>query len=157
MLEEFGDFWTLPGDLRCITTNGTLRNNGNAIMGKGVALQARKRYPDIEVRLGILLRYYGNHVFNLGDGLISFPTKNHWKDNSDIKLIARSAQELVFLIKNLDKNIPSRRVLMPRPGCGSGNLLWPDVKRVIQKILTDDRYIIISNIKNEMMIIDNQK
>lgn len=100
MLEEYGNFWDIKADARCITTNGALRKNGNAIMGKGIALDARRRYPDLEIILGRLLREYGNHVFKLGNGLISFPTKRHWKEDSDIELIKRSAQELVFLLKD---------------------------------------------------------
>jgi hypothetical protein len=138
MLEECGDFWTIPADLRCITTNGALRRNGNAIMGKGVALETRKRYHDIEAILGSFINKYGNHVFCLGYNLISFPTKYHWKQDSDIELIKRSAQELVTLLKNN----PARRVLLTRPGCGSGNLKWSEIKIVIQDILADNKFII---------------
>ncbi len=139
MLEECGDFWIVPADLRCITTNGALRRNGNAIMGKGVALEARRRYHDIEPILGSFINRYGNHVFSLGYCLISFPTKYHWKQDSDIQLIKRSAQELVLLLKDN----PAKRVLLTRPGCGNGNLKWHDVKTVIEDVLVDDKFIIV--------------
>ncbi len=138
MLEECGDFWILPADLRCITTNGALRINGNAVMGKGVALEARKRYHEIEAILGTYIKKYGNHVFYLGYNMISFPTKVHWKLNSDINLIKRSANELVVLLENN----PAKRVLLTRPGCGNGNLEWSDVKVAIQDILSDNKFII---------------
>jgi hypothetical protein len=143
MLEEFGDFWTIPADLRCITTNGALRRNGDAIMGKGIALEARKksrnRQENIETILGSLITKYGNHVFLLGNNMISFPTKNHWKQDSDVQLIKRSAQELVALLKNN----PARRVLLTRPGCGNGNLKWSEVKFVIQDILVDNKFVVV--------------
>jgi hypothetical protein len=138
MIEECGDFWTIPADLRCITTNGALRRNGNAIMGKGIALEARNRYHDLEAILGSFINRYGNHVFLLGYNLISFPTKYHWKQDSDIGLIKRSAQELVSLLKENKAG----RVLLTRPGCGSGNLKWPDVKVVIQDILSDNKFVV---------------
>lgn len=141
MLEEFGDLWLLPADFRVITTNGALRINGKAIMGKGVALEARKRYHDIEAILGSLIKKYGNHVFHLGYNLISFPTKIHWKCDADIQLIKRSAQELVTLLKDN----PAKRVLLTRPGCGNGNLQWSDVKIVVQDIFTDNKFIIVYN------------
>lgn len=141
MLEEFGDFWHIRGDLFCVTTNGATRISGDAVMGKGVALQARRKYPDIEIELGKLIRLYGNHVFHLGHRIISFPTKHHWRQDSDIKLIKRSATELVMLLENN----PVRRVLLTRPGCGNGNLKWDDVKPAIQDILGDDKFIIIYN------------
>jgi hypothetical protein len=132
MLEEFGDFWTVQGDARCVTTNGTLRANGNAIMGKGMALQAKQRYPKLEYTLGKLIQKYGNHTFKLGNGLISFPTKRHWREDSDIELIKRSAQELVSILKD----DPAKRVLLTRPGCGNGNLDWEDVRPILQTILS---------------------
>lgn len=146
MIEEFGDFWTIQGDLRCITTNGALRANGNAVMGKGIALQAKQRYPKIEATLGRLTNRYGNHVHYIGHGLISFPTKYHWTDStSDIGLIKRSATELVALTKgDLPINKANRRILLTRPGCGSGNLQWPDVKPIIQTILGSDEFIIVN-------------
>ena len=139
MLEECGDFWLVPADLRCITTNGALRRNGNAVMGKGIAMEARKRYHDIEAILGSLINKYGNHVFLLGYNTISFPTKYHWKHDSDIQLIKRSAQELVKLLEDN----PAKRVLLTRPGCGNGNLKWSEVKTVIQDILVDNKFIIV--------------
>lgn len=158
MLEEFGDFWTIQGDARCITTNGVLRENGNAIMGKGIALQAKQRYPNIEFTLGRLIQKYGNHVFYLGNGLISFPTKYDWKDEkSDIGLIKRSAMELVSLFKGdvPIKNKSNRRILLTRPGCGSGNLNWTDIRPVLQTILDSNEFIVVNDYddSNEYKII----
>lgn len=148
MLEEFGDFWAIQGDARCITTNGTLRTNGDAIMGKGIALQAKQRYHRVETTLGRLIQKYGNHVFFIGHGLISFPTKHDWRDyKSDIGLIKRSAIELVSLFKGdiPIKNKANRRILLTRPGCGSGNLDWKEVKPVLQAILSSDEFIVIND------------
>lgn len=148
MLEEFGDFWTVQGDARCITTNGRLRENGNAIMGKGIALQARQRFPMIEFTLGRLIQKYGNHTFYLGYGLISFPTKHNWRDDkSDIELIKRSAIELVSLFKGdvPIRNKSNRRILLTRPGCGSGNLNWSDVRPILQIILNSNEFIVIND------------
>lgn len=147
MLEECGDFWDVDADARCITTNGALRRNGNAIMGKGIAFQAREKYKarnyNLETVLGKMIRSYGNHVFYLGNNLFSFPTKHHWRENSDIKLIERSSHEIINLLKDLDSS-EWKRILLTRPGCGNGGLEWNDVKSVIQNIL-DDRFIIVDN------------
>jgi len=139
MLELQSDFWRTEADYRCITTNGDLRINKRAIMGAGVALQARSRYPELEVTLGKLLIERGNHVHLLGHNLISFPTKVHWNLNSDLDLIMRSARELVDLVNTLPD---ARQVLMTRPGCGMGRLSWPVVKQSIAPIL-DDRFIVV--------------
>jgi hypothetical protein len=148
MIEEFGNFWEVQGDARCITTNGALRTNGDAVMGKGIALQAKERYPRIEATLGRLIQKYGNHVYYLGHGLISFPTKHHWMDEkSDINLIKRSAVELVALLRG-DVPIKSkfnRRILLTRPGCGNGNLEWRNVRPMVQAILSSNEFIIVHN------------
>ncbi len=147
MLEEFGDFWEIQGDARCITTNGALRANGNAIMGKGIALQAKQRYPKLEFTLGRLIQKYGNYVFYLGYGLISFPTKHDWRDHkSDIGLIKRSAMELVSLFKGdvPIKSNANRRILLTRPGCGSGNLNWADIRPILQTILNSNEFVVIN-------------
>ena len=147
MLEEFGDFWTIQGDARCITTNGALTSNGDAVMGKGIALQAKQRYSRIEITLGRLIQKYGNHVFYLGYGLVSFPTKHHWRDyKSDIGLIKISAMELVSLFKGdiPIKNKSDRRILLTRPGCGNGNLNWAEIRPILQTILNSDEFIVIN-------------
>ena len=60
MLEEKGNLWELDGDARCITTNGTIKNDGRAVMGRGVALQAATLYPTLSLELGQFLNDYGN-------------------------------------------------------------------------------------------------
>jgi hypothetical protein len=117
-------------------------------MGKGIALQAKLRYPRIETTLGRLIQKYGNRVFYLGYGLISFPTKHDWRDDkSDIDLIKRSAMELVSLFKGdvPIKNKSNRRILLTRPGCGSGNLNWTDVRPILQTILSSNEFIVIND------------
>ena len=39
MKEITGDLWTIKADARVIPTNGTVRRDGAAVMGRGVALQ----------------------------------------------------------------------------------------------------------------------
>lgn len=146
MLEQTGDLWTLHAGARCITTNGMVRRDGQAVMGAGVALAAKQRYPDLPTILAKSLRRHGNHVAYLGyrDGahLYSFPTKHDWRDPSDIDLIRRSAEELRDLVlPDLERLQP---VLLPRPGCGNGQLAWHDVKAEIEGILVEDAFVIVS-------------
>lgn len=142
MIEIEGDFWRTETDLRCITTNGAIRANGNAIMGAGIALQARDRYPDVEHRLGLLIQSYGNHVHYIEHNLVSFPTKFHWKSKGDLNLIKRSASELVELLSHSTFK-HCKRILLTRPGCGNGGLDWAQVKPAIAPLL-DSRFIIVT-------------
>jgi len=151
MKEITGNIWEQKCDWLCITTNGIVKNSGNsylngeAVMGAGIAKQAKERYPDLPLKLGKKIKEKGNVVSCLGkrDGkwIISFPTKNDWKDKSSIELIKQSASQL----KNyFDKQEVKPVVIIPRPGCANGGLNWEDVKKEIENILVDDNFLIIS-------------
>jgi len=145
MLEERGDFWSVPATYRCVTTNGVVRRDGRAVMGRGTALEAVRRNPSIDLPrvLGDLLRSRGNHVHLLSPtNLVSFPTKHSWRECSDLALIRQSALELARLVAELRLG-PDARVVLPRPGCMSGGLRWEDVRPVIAPILSDKRFVVI--------------
>jgi hypothetical protein len=140
-----GDLWKLAttGTV-CITTNGFVKRDGSAVMGRGCARQARDRYPGIDRVLGESLRHDGNHTHVLmQDGsltIVSFPVKHYWHQPADPQLIARSAHELVELLDDHDLPQPC---LLPRPGCGNGQLSWTDVEPLLADIL-DDRVSIVT-------------
>ncbi len=141
MKEAQGNIWEMPCKFRVITTNGQIRQSGRLVMGRGIALQARERYPGIDYMLGKLVADGGNHVYVLPEkGIVSFPTKWDWRRHSNIELIERSARELSYLLRDLLS--PGDNVLMPPPGCGNGGLIWKDVKPVIAPLL-DDHYVIV--------------
>lgn len=149
MIEVHGDIFEMfesgEYDAICITTNGIIGSNGLAVMGAGVALEAKKRFNGIDTKLATCLEHIGNHVHVLGrvksgGRIISFPTKIHWRDNSNIKLIKRSAEELMRIVNDREYN----KVLITRVGCGNGGLSWSYVKEQISKII-DDRIIIVDN------------
>lgn len=136
-----GDIWNIPSDYKVVTTNGIVMKDRRLVMGKGIAREARDKYPYLDLYLGKLVLQNGNHVHVVyygKEGIISFPTKKHWKDNSDIDLIKRSCLEMKEVLKE-EKNIT---VLMPPPGCGNGGLNWEDVGKVIEPLL-DDRFIVV--------------
>jgi len=135
-------------------------------MGAGCALRAKVLWPGIQLTLGKAIRDSGNHVHlltevapNIADegytlqlpnwGLypphpvpyhvVSFPTKNHWKENSDLALIKQSAAELLGLATKQGWT----SVVVPRPGCGLGNLDWDRTVRPLLVSLWDDRFFVI--------------
>lgn len=145
MREIAGDLWVLPGDARCITTNGTRKKGDRGVMGRGVAKQARDRYLGLERRLGRHLLRWGNHVGVLIDAgedalmpLVAFPVKHEWHQAADIELIKQSCLELVVLADVRGWGT----VLLPRPGCGNGHLRWANVEVVLRPRL-DDRFVVV--------------
>src|SRR5688572_10254267 len=100
MREEFGDIWEMgerPNSVVCITTSGALNTRGECVMGKGIARQARDRFPGLAKELGDEIRAEGNHVHWLSEDLLSFPTKHVWWQPSGLGLIHQSAWELKLI------------------------------------------------------------
>lgn len=129
-------------DAVCVTTNGMVKRSGYAVMGKGIALECDNRYH-VSYKLAQHLKRHGNRPCDLGQydssqfHLVSFPTKNDWRNKSDIKLIKQSAE---FLKDICDKQ-GIQTCYLPPLGCGG--LDWEkDVKPVVENIL-DDRFVIV--------------
>lgn len=150
MREVTGNLWTYPADVRVITTNGTVKKNGECVMGRGCALEAKKRWPDFPVYLGKQIQVCGNVVLACGywpndnARIYTFPVKHQWMEKADVALIRKSAIDLVQQIdqmNRMDQNLVT--IVMPRPGCGNGGLRWEDVKPVLEPIL-DDRFHVIT-------------
>ncbi|MHB8708416.1 MAG: macro domain-containing protein [Desulfuromonadales bacterium] len=141
MREVACNLWELHenGAIVCITTNGAVSRRGRAQLLRGCARQAAERFPDLASRLGALIASEGNHVHDLGDGLVSFPVEETPYDNPDSDIIRRSAMELVKLADRRHW----REIILPRPGCGSGGLDWKDVRPRIEPLL-DDRFVVIT-------------
>jgi len=135
MLDIKADLWSTPATGICITTNGYVKPNGRAVMGRGCALEAKQRIPDIDKTLGHVIKMFGNHVHPLrvieNKVIYSFPVKHNWWEKADIELIKRSCLEL----KQFADGPGHKLVLLPRPGCGNGHLRWEDVKPEIEKLL----------------------
>ena len=135
------DLWKCDGTL-CITTNGTVKRNGCAVMGAGVAKQAAERIPGIDAFLGKKLTQRGNKVSRIAgvdlpvrydQNVLSFPVKHHWRERADIDLIAKSAEELRNLFEFGFVGLEG--VFLPKPGCANGGLDWNDVEPVLEQFL----------------------
>lgn len=138
-----GNLWDYhkKGDWVAVTTNGMVKANGECVMGRGTALQAARKYPSLPLRLGRSINAFGNHVMHFPDlRLFSFPVKHNWWESADLKLILRSAHELVDVVnKSLAE---TAAIYMPRPGCGNGQLKWVDVYPTLQGVL-NHRFTIV--------------
>ena len=141
MVEQFGDAWELSkGNILCITTNGHVKKSGEAVMGRGIASQAKERFPALPAYLGDNLLRLGNHVYWLGKWgkwfLISFPTKHNWWEKSDPELIKKSIKELQEILID-----PRYQIFLPKPGCSNGGLDWKNVKPLVECL--SDQYTIV--------------
>jgi len=142
MHELYGDLWRehAGGAVVAITTSGMLTRAGAAVLLRGCAMQARQRFPGLPKVLGALIRQHGNHVYDLGRRIVSFPIEEDPFQIADPRLIERSCRELVDLAdyKNWTK------IVVPRPGCGGGGLAWSEVRSVLARHF-DGRFYVITD------------
>ena len=134
---------TTPEIALCVTTNGVVKANGRAVMGAGMAKAFTLVYPQLPVVLGQKLVHSGNQVHylltvNNTIHILSFPTKHHWRDFSDLSLILNSAKTLAEIA---DLKLYCTFVVT-RPGCGLGGLSWLVVRDAISPILPNNCWVI---------------
>jgi hypothetical protein len=145
--EITGNLWDFydQGHWVVITTNGMVKKDGTAVMGRGVARDAAQRFPELPAHLGAAIKQWGNKVsiFMKPPRIISFPVKHHWRDQADPELILESAQYLSqALSRHVEPSIFKPPVYMVRPGCGNGGLEWSMIRPMLVPIL-DDRFIVV--------------
>lgn len=142
MRELVGDLWKAhaAGAVVAITTGGAVsRQGGRCAMPRGCAFDAARRFPALPEILGALINAGGNHVYDLGSHIVSFPVEATPWERPDPVLIEQSCRELVALAEIHGW----QEVVVPRPGCGSGGLRWPDVRPILQRYF-DERFVVIS-------------
>jgi O-acetyl-ADP-ribose deacetylase (regulator of RNase III) len=108
------------------------------VMGRGIALQFRKAFPENykaykavcergELRPGKLFIYEQAQLTN-PRYIINFPTKDHWKGKSRLEYIDTGLEALVQEVRRLG----IRSIAIPPLGCGQGGLKWSDVRPRIE-------------------------
>lgn len=126
-----GDIFKSPAQVLTNTVNCV------GIMGKGVALEFKNRYPQM----------FGDYKSKCDQGnvkpgqpylwendssqVLNFPTKRHWRDNSLLQDIEEGLKHLA----NSYEQMGIQSIAMPALGCGLGGLKWSEVQPLIMKYL----------------------
>jgi len=147
MKEYVGDIWRWgrlqkPIDKTAIVipTNGTVKVNGECVMGAGLAKQVVEKYPTFPMLLGMGITNSGNRaMWFQREGVLTFPVKHKWFEHANLALIARSCRQINRLIE-LHGLV---NIGMPHVGCGNGKLSWEDVGPIVRALL-DGRCTIIT-------------
>jgi hypothetical protein len=170
MLElEPMDFWHATRQLKppiiCIPTNKTLTsgcetitikgpqgperilsNFSKLVMGKGLAKDAKQRFTGIDKVFANMIMakpddmIYPVYLKELTAYLIAFTTKLDWRKSSPIESIQQSAEALVGFADQTGL-FP---ILLPRVGCGNGNLTWINQVQPLLRDIFDDRFLIVT-------------
>ena len=133
----------------------TISVNCVGVMGKGLASTAKYRFPDVyvsyqdfchqkKIRLGKPYLYkressladsLADEPLNSGNNsatwFLLFPTKNHWREKSDINEIEKGLQ---WLLDHYQKE-GVKSLAIPALGCGLGGLKWKQVRPLLCKYL----------------------
>lgn len=157
MRHETGDIWALAraGDAVVVPVNVGWRGDGLAVLGRGLALQAVRRFR-------WLRRWWGEICQRCGSGtgvvavccedgkwaglwLVCFPVKPlnvaqpylSWRAGADIGLIERG---LVALARWGTSGTVAR-ILVPSLGCGNGGLSEAAVVPLMERHLSSDVFV----------------
>jgi O-acetyl-ADP-ribose deacetylase (regulator of RNase III) len=116
--------------------------NTVGVMGKGLALAFKERYPAYFKAYQELCRRKQIHLGNIvpfvlpqPEGstkvIISFATKSHWTEKSQDWVIKFSLTDLSRLITQQGYE----SVAVPAVGCGEGGLAWKEIRPMIEAAL----------------------
>lgn len=116
--------------------------NTVGVMGKGLALQFKKAFPD---NFKQYKKACDDHSLATGNVLsvslnsisapfyvINFPTKAHWKEKSKLEYIEQGLESLKAEVQRLGL----KSVAIPALGSGLGGLPWQQVEQLIQRSLS---------------------
>ena len=123
--------------------------NCQGVMGKGLALAFKQRYPDMfkvyqqECRTGKLGIGKPTLYQRSTPWILNFPTKYSWRGNSKLEYLQKG---LEFLVAHY-KNAGIKSIAFPKLGAQNGKLLWDEVGPLMAKYLSQldiDVYIYIA-------------
>jgi O-acetyl-ADP-ribose deacetylase (regulator of RNase III) len=128
-----GNLFDSPAQVLCNTVNCV------GVMGKGIALEFKKRYPKMfddyqsrckaaNVKPGVPYLWENSET-----QVLNFPTKRHWREGSRMEDIEAGLQYLAAHYTDL--GICS--IAMPPLGCGNGGLDWMLVKPLMEQYLAN--------------------
>ncbi|MBF6293684.1 type II toxin-antitoxin system antitoxin DNA ADP-ribosyl glycohydrolase DarG [Nocardia farcinica] len=129
--EEHGNLLRADVDALVNTVNTV------GVMGKGIALQFKRAYPDMfkeYERAAKANRIHVGEMFVWETGaldgprfIVNFPTKRHWRSASRLDDIALGLRHLAAVIDSHG----IRSIAIPPLGCGNGGLDWAEVAPLI--------------------------
>ena len=112
----------------------TVTVNCVGVMGAGIAKTCKQKFPATfqlykqKCKAGEYIPGQP-HLVSVDRPLLLFPTKNHWRNPSQMVWIEKGLQRIVNNAHRIES------IAIPPLGCGHGGLNWIKVKALIQKYL----------------------
>lgn len=134
MIIKIGDIF----ESKCTTLVNTVNCVG--VMGKGIALEFKKRYSAMytdyvnKCKLGNV-RIGEPYIYETAEGIkiLNFPTKDHWRSPSRLSYIVKG---LEWFIENYEE-LQIDSIAFPPLGCGNGGLTWDIVGPIMYQKLVN--------------------
>lgn len=126
-------------DAFCITTNSYIRNDGEVVMGRGIAKQAKELFDDLPLALGKKIEKTCGHLGTYGvmpsnrseiDQMVAFQVKTHFKNDADLSLIEQSTKSLGQIAHKYSE----RRFDLNFPGIGNGGRSQDEVMPIVEQL-----------------------
>ncbi|MEQ1789320.1 MAG: macro domain-containing protein [Rickettsiales bacterium] len=133
----------IQGDLLSQEVDAIINTvNCVGVMGKGIALQFKLKFPNNfkqyekscktkELHTGKMLVHDLGGLVSKPRYIINFPTKDHWRGKSKLEFIEQGLDDLVRVIREYG----IRSIAIPPLGCGNGGLNWSVVLPLIEQKL----------------------
>lgn len=160
---KIGNLFDSPARMKIITTCGVIKNNGELVMGRGIALTAASlpddfnpdfpRYPKLASRLAMAIRengekayeriwkqniwYYGFvaiHYPERNEWIGAFQTKGHFSLPSRLSLIGMAVEKVRMFFHKAVPEFPEVGVVMNFPGIGLGGLDPIEVSLILRDL-----------------------
>ena len=127
----YGDIFSISG-ISCYA-HGC---NCAGAMGKGIALQFKKRFPQMYLQYRkkcLQNQFHPGDVFEFVQGtqrIYNLGTQKTWRTNATLEAIELSVRKMLKLAT--EQHV--KDIAMPKIGAGLGGLPWEDVKLLLQQL-----------------------
>jgi hypothetical protein len=144
-----GDIWSFLGEGHIV-----IPTNLDGVMGRGIAKQARDKFPGIQSKYKSLISKMGwpqngqariigieqatvNQDMEKGLYFLMFPVKYHWREKANLDLIEEMLRELS------QNDFGDKDVYLPLLGCGFGGLDIGEVMQAIDRHLEATNFVLV--------------
>ena len=148
----YGDIFSISG-ISCYA-HGC---NCAGAMGKGIALQFKKRFPQMYLQYRkkcLQNQFHPGDVFEFVQGtqrIYNLGTQKTWRTNATLEAIELSVRKMLKLAT--EQHV--KDIAMPKIGAGLGGLPWEDVKLLLQQLAMEYptvNLIVVENYNNGISI-----
>ncbi len=141
MILEKGNMWKVfdESDLWLFTGNSYINQKDELVMGRGLALVVKERFPELPKNIGGYIKMlsgghlsaYGLVLWQHDRGMGVFQVKRHYQDKAQLSLIGFSC---IKLIEYLRRRLDIKRVDLNFPGIGYGRLDRSQVLPIVSEL-----------------------